>query len=323
MTSMRRQEDRTPPPGIPAFRITVELPAAWQSYIANNVTDVFDDMDPDDPWNQAAADQEAAKLEKEGYAILGPVIGAEAEFGRHEGTLGAITTYEAVNHDVLASDDAAGMWRFRPAGSDTEYLILHGTEGVVWLPEHWRRKLADPACEIDECDIEWPDPAGDDPAQPPLTDLGEMPGDWDPRDRTPPPQDLEVWGEEAYERTAQALAARGWTLDQALDGSRLGWFHGQWGPLRPYVLTSEHDQEGRQRDPALGSDRQEAVVTAARRPVASRRVLRQARRAAAILQWRQAGASAAVIARGLGTDMRTIHRILADLRKRAGGKEQP
>ena len=244
MTSMRRQEDRTPPPGIPPFRITVELPTARQSYIANNVTDVFDDLDPDDPWNRAAADREATKLEKEGYALLGPVIGAEAEFGRHEGTLGAITTYEAVNHDVLDGDNAAGMWRFRPAGSETEYLILHGTEGVVWLPEHWRRKLADPACEIDECDIEWPDPAGDDPAQPPLTDLGEMPGDWDPRDRTPPPQNPEVWNDDAYERTAQALAARGWTLDRALDGSRLGWFHGQWGPLRPYVLTSEHDQEG-------------------------------------------------------------------------------
>ena len=190
MTSMRRQEDRTPAPGIPAFRITVELPAAWQSYIANNVADVFDDMDPDDPWNRAAADHEAAKLENEGYALLGPVIGAEAEFGRHDGTLGAITTYEAVNHDVLTADEDAGMWRFRPAGSETEYLILHRTEGVVWLPEHWRHKLADPACEIDECDIEWPDGDGDDPAQPPLTDLGETPGDWDPRDRTPPPQDL-------------------------------------------------------------------------------------------------------------------------------------
>ena len=49
--------------------------------------------------------------------------------------------------------------------------------------------------------------------------------------------------DDAYERTAQTLAARGWTLDQALDGSRLGWFHGQWGPLRPYVVTSENDQE--------------------------------------------------------------------------------
>ena len=221
----------------------MELPAAWQSYIANNVTDVFDDMDPDDPWNRAAADHEAAKLKEEGYAMVGPVIGAEAEFGRYEGTLGAITTYEAVCLDVLDADEAAGMWRFRPAGSETEYLILHRTEGVVWLPEHWRRKLADPACEIDECDIEWPDGDGDDPAQPPLTDLGEMTGDWDPRNRTLPPQNLEVWDDDAYGRTAHALATRGWTLDQALDASRLGWFHGQWGPLRPYVLTSERDQE--------------------------------------------------------------------------------
>ena len=91
-------------------------------------------MDPDDPWNRAAADRDATKLEKEGHALLGPVIGAEAEFGRHEGTLGAITTYEAVNHDVLAGDDA-GMWRFRPAGSDAEHLILHRTEGVAWQRE--------------------------------------------------------------------------------------------------------------------------------------------------------------------------------------------
>ncbi len=245
MTSMRRQEDRTPAPGVPAFRITVELPAAWQSYIANNVADVFDDMDPDDPWNRAAADQEAARLEKEGYALLGPVTGTEAEFGEYEGTLGNIATCEAVNHDVLAGDEAAGMWRFRPPGSDTEYLILHRTEGVVWLPEHWRLKLADPACEIDEGDIEWPDPAGDDPdpARPPLTDLGEMPDDWDPRGRTPPPQDLELWDDDACERTARTLAARGWTLAQALDGSRLGWFHGQWGPLRPYVLKRDSDRE--------------------------------------------------------------------------------
>ena len=64
-------------------------------------------------------------------------------------------------------------------------------------------------------------------------------------------------------------------------------------------------------------------MTMARRPADSRRVLRKARRAAAILRWRQAGASAAVIAHGLGTDMRTIHRTLADLRERAGGKEKP
>ena len=64
-------------------------------------------------------------------------------------------------------------------------------------------------------------------------------------------------------------------------------------------------------------------MTTARRSAEGRRMLRQARRAAAILRWRQAGASAAVITRGLGTDIRTIHRTLADLRKRAGRKEKP
>ena len=64
-------------------------------------------------------------------------------------------------------------------------------------------------------------------------------------------------------------------------------------------------------------------MTTARPPADGRRVLRQARRAAAILRRRQAGASAAVIARGLGTDVRTIHRTLANLRKRVGRKEKP
>ena len=64
-------------------------------------------------------------------------------------------------------------------------------------------------------------------------------------------------------------------------------------------------------------------MTTTRQPADSRRVLRQARRAAAILRWRQAGASTAVIARGLGIDIRTIQRTLADLRRRAGRKERP
>ena len=64
-------------------------------------------------------------------------------------------------------------------------------------------------------------------------------------------------------------------------------------------------------------------MTTIRRSAGNRRVLRQARRAAAILRWRQAGASAAVIARGLCTDIRTIQRTLADLRRRAGRKERP
>ena len=64
-------------------------------------------------------------------------------------------------------------------------------------------------------------------------------------------------------------------------------------------------------------------MTAGRRPADSRHALRQARRGAAILRWRQAGASTAVIARGLGIDIRTIRRILADLCRRAGCKERP
>ena len=64
-------------------------------------------------------------------------------------------------------------------------------------------------------------------------------------------------------------------------------------------------------------------MTTARRPADSRRMLRQARRAAAILRCWQAGASTAVIARGLGIDIQTIHPTLAGLRKRAGRKEKP
>lgn len=45
--------------------------------------------------------------------------------------------------------------------------------------------------------------------------------------------------------------------------------------------------------------------------------LRRARRTAAILHWRQAGASMAVIARGLGIGVGTVHRTLHDLRERS------
>ena len=168
-----------------------------------------------------------------------------------------------------------------------------------------------------------PTPPATTPRSPPSRISARCRENWDPRDRAPPPQNLEVWDDEAYERTARALASRG--LDPSPSHRRLPprLVPRQWGPLRPYVLTSERDQEARQRNPALGPDRQEATVTAARRPADNRRVLRQASARRAILRWRQAGASAAVIARGLGTDIRTIHRTLADLRKRAGRKERP
>ena len=45
--------------------------------------------------------------------------------------------------------------------------------------------------------------------------------------------------------------------------------------------------------------------------------LRRARRTAAILHWRRAGASMAVIARGLGIGFGTIHRTLHELRQRS------
>ena len=45
--------------------------------------------------------------------------------------------------------------------------------------------------------------------------------------------------------------------------------------------------------------------------------LRRARRTAAILHWRRAGASMAVIARGLGIGVGTVHRTLHELRQRS------
>ena len=50
-------------------------------------------------------------------------------------------------------------------------------------------------------------------------------------------------------------------------------------------------------------------------------ILRRARRTAAILHWRQAGASMAVIARGLGIGIGTVHRTLRELRSHATRKD--
>ena len=51
--------------------------------------------------------------------------------------------------------------------------------------------------------------------------------------------------------------------------------------------------------------------------------LRRARRTAAILHWRRAGASMAVIARGLGIDVGTVHRTLRELRQRSTAASAP
>ena len=50
-------------------------------------------------------------------------------------------------------------------------------------------------------------------------------------------------------------------------------------------------------------------------------ILRRAQRAAAILHRRQAGASMAVIARGLGIGIATVHRTLREQRSHATRKE--
>ena len=50
-------------------------------------------------------------------------------------------------------------------------------------------------------------------------------------------------------------------------------------------------------------------------------ILRRARRAAAILRWRQAGASTAVTARGLGIGIAAVHRTLRELRSHATRKD--
>ncbi len=260
---MRRNRDRTPAAGTPRVRLTVELPHKWSSYLVNDVPDAFDDDDADDPWDRAAADREIAKIEAEGYTIVGQA--GDGSFGRHGGTHGMLTTYQLVNHQAHADDAAAGLWRFMPPGTESEYLILHDTEGITWLPAHWSHKLSDPRYVIDEIDLEWPDEDDDDrpdPNDPPWTDVAEMPPAWRLRRRSaPPPQDLEAWDEHAHQLAVRSLRARGWTLDQALDGCRLGWFLEQWGPLRPYV--AQRTNGPRAADDATARP---AVDTGTRRP---------------------------------------------------------
>ena len=262
---MRRNPDRTPATGTPLVRLTVELPAKWESYLVNDVPDVFDDDEPDDPWDRAAADHDVAKLEVEGYTLVGRT--GEGSFGRHDGTQGLLATYELVNHQAHAKDAAAGFWRFLPPGTESEYLIRHADEGITWLPSHWSHRLADPGHALDELDLEWPDDdAGNmppDPNEPPWTDIRQMPREWQLARRSEhPPQDLETWSERAYEAAVRQLRARGWTLDQALDGCRLGWYLGQWGPLRPYAAVRAPGPRA-----AHENDAGPAVDTGARRPL--------------------------------------------------------
>ena len=236
---MRRNPDRTPANGTPRFRITIELPALWDSYLVNRVPDTFEDAEPDDPWNRAAADRAAADLENQGYVIVGLAAGAETEFGRYDGTSGGICEYEAVNRDVLAADADAGLWRFIQPHTESEYLILQRGEGIVWLPENWRHKLADPACEIDEADLVWPHTDAD-PNHPAPADVDEMPRDW--RCPEPPPQDLDAWNGDAYRRNRRGPRRPGAgrstrpSTEPASDGSSAG--GDPWRPTSPPALPT-------------------------------------------------------------------------------------
>ncbi len=228
-----RTPDRKPIPGSPRFRIRVELPARWAGYVANQVEGEFLDDDAGEPWGREEADRAMKKLEAEGYTLLGPEDGAEDGLGKYEGLQGATSPYVALNYGLLEAEAAAGLWRFLPPNSEEEYLLRAEDEGIVWLPAHWDRLLLDPAAELDENDIQrLDDPAGD-PARPAPADANEAATGW----RGRPPEDLECWNEDAFAQAAASLRRRGWRLDQALDGGRMGWFLRQWGPLRPFVAT--------------------------------------------------------------------------------------
>ena len=230
----------TPPrkPVEQTFRLLVELPERWRTYIANGDATCFEDDDPDDPWDRAAADAEIATIEAQGYYLVGPADEPnETEFGRFRGLHGTLITYIAHRHDVLDVDVDTGVWRFlAPAGD--EYLLKRGREGIVWLPAHWADRVRDPDYEIDENDLRWPDDRGD-PQHPPHVDESQTPPGWQrgyPAD--PPAEDLEHWDETAYLETVTDLGKTGWAIEQPLDHiDRMGWFRQAWGPLSPYVVT--------------------------------------------------------------------------------------
>ena len=115
----RKPVDRT-------FRVLIDLPERWRSYITNDDRTCFEHDEPDDPWNQAAADREIARIEAEGCYLAGPADDPnEPELGRFGGIDGALITYIAHRHDVLDADTARGLWRFL-APNGEEYLLKTG-----------------------------------------------------------------------------------------------------------------------------------------------------------------------------------------------------
>ncbi|MCY4511582.1 MAG: hypothetical protein OXG35_32145 [Acidobacteria bacterium] len=227
----RKPVDRT-------FRVLIDLPERWRTYITNDDRTCFEHDEPDEPWNQAAADREIARIEAEGCYLAGPADDPnEPELGRFGGIDGALITYVAHRHDVLEADAARGLWRFL-APNGEEYLLKTGQEGIVWLPAHWASRVLDPTSEIDENDLRWPDDRGD-PQHPPLVDENQTPPGWRRGyPAGPPPENLEHWDEAACLETIEALDKTGWTIEQPLEHvDRMGWFRRAWGPLSPCVVT--------------------------------------------------------------------------------------
>ena len=323
---MRRNRDRTPAAGTPRVRLTVELPHKWSSYLVNDVPDAFDDDDADDPWDRAAADREIAKIEAEGYTIVGQA--GDGSFGRHGGTHGMLTTYQLVNHQAHADDAAAGLWRFMPPGTESEYLILHDTEGITWLPAHWSHKLSDPRYVIDEIDLEWAGRRRRRPPRPQRPALDRRRRDA-PGLAAAPPIGAPAPGPRGVGRTcppARRPQSPGPRMDTRPSPRRLpaGVVPRAVGPpatLRRPTHQRTACSRRRHRPPGRRHRHEETPVTRSgtrsRSRSAAPAALRRAQRTAAILHWRRAGASMAVIARGLNIGVGTVHRTLTQIGRRA------
>ena len=232
----------------PTFRLLVELPERWQAYIAYDDPTIFEDDEDDDPWGRAAADDEIARIQDQGYHLVGPADDPnDRDFGRFRGVDGHLITYVALRHDILDVDKRAGVWRFL-APSGEEYLFRLGRDGIVWLPAHWADRVRDPDYDLDENDIRPSDNRGD-PQHPPAADISQTPPGWEPGyPADPPPEDLEHWDETACTAAVEALRRAGWAIEQPLDHiDRMGWFLQAWGPS---ARTSSPVPRRRPPDPA-------------------------------------------------------------------------
>ena len=209
------------------------VPAAWAEAFANGDGGLEDEVD--ERWSGAAAAAWEAAIVGRGYLFSGTTGAEPEEFGEFEGQRGRLVQVAFSDQAVFDADKEAGVYCV--TGCDdgpTEYVLRCGADAVVRLPANFEPRLLDPDKPCDDPSSEGVLPGFV------RTEEGET-GPGDIREGCADSEEIDArWTDGLADAMALALAAEGWTVEQALTATtRQGWCGELYGETVLFVVTKD------------------------------------------------------------------------------------